>query len=299
MKLGPTSLKLIRVFLRKSDKKKHKAWPPKEAYRSLLDVDALGDGVFEHQIDVYYAPESIRKNVTLIDIHGGAYIYGDRKNNFGFASVFLDKGYDVVTLDYGHNDLRRHGCQDQVATLGKQLAYVAGHAEELGLNPRRFFLTGDSAGGHFALLLAEAACDPELEKRLGLDLGGIQIHGVAVSCPVYDLKRNVGTAMLSKSGKKMMFGPRYDDPSFVTDYSPREHLDSLHMPTFVISCAKDFLKQESLDLVADMKEKDMDVEFHFVDKDDSAIGHVFNVIDIHLDESKTANEATDLFFSRC
>ena len=103
MKLGSLALKMIVAYLKHGDKKTRKDRPLNGDFEIKSDIDALGDGRFDHQIDIIYAPKDKRLGKTLIDIHGGAYIYSYRKNNVSFASVFASKGYDVVLLDYPHN----------------------------------------------------------------------------------------------------------------------------------------------------------------------------------------------------
>lgn len=69
---------------------------------------------------------------------------GRRENNRAFVSVFLKEGYDVVLLEYRLNDGQRDV------------------SDELGLDKDCMFLTGDSAGGHLALYMAEGAEDRSL-----------------------------------------------------------------------------------------------------------------------------------------
>ena len=299
MKIGAFLLRVIMKGVGKMDAKKRDHWPRFNAYRHVFNIDALGDGEYLHGFDVYYAPEEIRNGIVLIDIHGGAYIYGDRKNNFGYASVFLAKGYDVVTLDYEHNDGKTIGVERQVETLCRQLAYLHNHAKELGLDPEKFCLLGDSAGGHFALLLAQLSLSPELREKLGVDLGGIRIHGVAVSCPVYDFKRALNTPMLSRSGRRAMFGPNFESEQLGDLYSPKTHAKLLTIPVFLTSCFNDFLNQDSLDLEADAKRIGMNLRFSFVENQDRSVGHVFNVIDFHLPDAIRVNDETDEFIKNC
>ena len=292
-------MRVILRMLAKEEKKRHVHWPDASQYQSLLDYEVVKDGAFEQKIDIYYAKkDSNRKNQVVIDIHGGAYLFGNRKHNFWYASFFLEKGYDVVLMDYRPNGHGR-GCLDQVHDLAAELCYLNKHAEELGLNKDAFFLTGDSAGGHYSLLMAEASCDIVLQQQLGIDLGGIAFRGVAVCCPVYDFVRCVNTERLSNRGKKFMYGPKYKDEAYVKLLSPKEHLSSLKIPLFLTSCHNDFIKEESLDLHKDALESGHDITYLFIENQDSAVGHVHNVIDLNHPESKTVNEAIASFFARC
>lgn len=299
MKIGPLGMKVLLHFLWKEEKKRRAFWPDPNAYRHQIDVDVLGDGIFEHKVDIYYANDGPnKKNKVLLDIHGGAYLFGNRKNNYGFASVFLEKGYDVVLLDYQPNGKRR-GCLDQFRSVAAELRYLWDHASELGLNQGGFYLMGDSAGGHFSLLLAEALGDAEYAKALGIDLDGIRIHGVAVCCPLYDFERGVHTEALNRAGKRFMFGPDYANPEFARLLSPRAHLSSLNIPLFLSTCRNDFIKQDSLDLNEEAMKASKDLTYVYIDAEDQRVQHVHNVTHFRDPESIEVNDAMDAFFSRC
>ena len=295
MKIGKFSLFLMTKYLRHSDNKVMRGWPSIDTYRHRVDVDALGDGDFFHQFDIFYANEGTHNGDTVIDIHGGAYIYGDRKNNFGFARIFLEKGYHVVLLDYPHNRGKRD-CLDQVGVLAKQLSYLYEHAEELGLNKNRFFLYGDSAGGHYALLLAELASNPEFQRQIGLKLPEISFLAIGLSCPVYNFRRTAHAPLLSKRGRDYMYGKRWNEESFVSALDASQHLEGLKTPVILSSCHNDFLKQESIDLDADAKSLGLDLEFHFLETEDMKVGHVHNVMHPELGESEQINEYVHRFF---
>lgn len=290
MKVGKLAEKLVRRALAKRDRKAMKTWPDKAPYRPLLDVDALHDAEFYHQLDVYHAPESVRKHRTVIMVHGGAYLLGSRKGSFRFAIYFLKRGYDVVCLDYEHNDGKR-GCLDQLMVLAAQIRYVVAASEELDVNADDMVLVGDSAGGHFALLLAELSCDLSFQQESGILLGGASFRGAVLHCPVYDLVRSTHSPVMSKSGLKYMFGPHYDDDEYHALLSPKVHLDSLKIPVFVSSCTNDFLKQETLDLKADCDHAGKPLTYLFIESDKREVAHVHNVISPELPETDKVNNA--------
>lgn len=283
----------VRLFYNRMTKKKEwppKDWPPQNKYRVKTDVDALGDGIFSHQLDLYYANDDVRKNRLLIDIHGGGYIANTRKFNYGFASVFLEEGYDVAVLDYPLND----GVQDvidQVRVLAKQLLFLRSHAEELEIGQDTFFLTGDSAGGHFALLLAEMAEDPSLSQQIaGVDLSGLSLKAVAVNCPVYNYIRVIEESPLNNRGKAALFGPSSLKEDHAALISPKTYIASLQTPVLVSSCREDFLRTHSEELVNDLKEAGRPPVFVFLDFIKPGVGHVHNVLSISLPESRYVNE---------
>lgn len=130
--------------------------------------------------DVFMPPEG-RTDLpgwgsTLIRIHGGAWIGGDK----GFANMlqvnkyFASRGYTVFDLQYGLTDLvtltlpalqARLGpaeligpytLDDMMRHLGEFTKYLAAHAAEYDLDLDSVFISGGSAGGQLSTALALA-----------------------------------------------------------------------------------------------------------------------------------------------
>ncbi len=294
MRIGSLAIRIIRRHLMKHDHHLHQDWP-KELYDRVRNVDALGDGQYDHQFSVVYAPEGKRLGRTLIDIHGGAYVYSYRDNNYGFANVFAQRGYDVVVLDYPHNN-KHQGVDEQVRVLAAQIAYMVAHRADLGLARGEYGLIGDSAGGHLALLMALANGDPEVQKKLGIDLSELKINGVALSCPVYDFEMAVYAPMLKNSARRMMFGPKFGDKEEIRRLSPKTYIETLKIPLYLNTCKNDFIGAQSQALLADLKKLGLKHIYRTFDTDDKNIDHVHNVTKISLKESIQVNDEIADFF---
>ena len=294
MRLGSLAIRIARHYLSRHDHHLHQDWP-KELYDRIRNVDALGDGKYEHQFSIVYAPESKRLGRTLIDIHGGAYVYSYRDNNFGFADFFAQRGYDVVLLDYPHNN-KNQGCDEQIRILAAELAYLAAHRGELGLGRGEYGIVGDSAGGHLALLLALANGDQTIQKELGIDLGELVFNGVALSCPVYDFEGVVYGPMLKNSARRFMFGPRFAEVNEIRRLSPKTYIESLKIPVYLNTCRNDFIGIQSQTLLKDLKRLNRTHTFRTFENDDKNVDHVHNVTKISLKESIIVNEEIAAFF---
>lgn len=295
MKVSVPQIRLLRLMLRKNDKKRQKKYVPETELKTLLNVDCMNDRVFSHMFDIYYAPAAVRKNRVIIDIHGGSYVYSDRKNNACFASVLAHMGYDVVTLDYPRNDGRQENIA-QIRILAKQLRYLYFHAAKLELNAKAMFLLGDSAGGHYALLLAEAAENPAIRRKLGLDMGAIYFNGLAVCSPVYDLVQTAAKASLTHAAKRWLFGPSWGDEIYLADISPRTYYRELNTPLFLSTCTRDFIREQSMLLKEDADANKKEITFFDETSPNKDVVHVYNVIDVTLPESKKVNAKIIEFF---
>ena len=297
MKLSLFAIKWLARSLTKAHLKQVKTYPDDSKYRAIKDIPYVDEADDLHRFNIYYAEEGKRLNRTLVDIHGGAYIFMDRSGNYLFAKEFLDAGYDVVTIDYPHNNGKLDS-KEQLRCIGIALSFLASKADEYHM-ATPFYLTGDSAGGHFALLVAEAMGRKDIQEKVGFSLGDFQAKAVAVNCPVYDYVGTAATPLLSKRARKFMFGPRYDDKEYVTSISPKTYLSELKIPLFYSSAKHDMLFEEFKKLSEDVHALSLDkAESIFIESDDKAVGHVHNVTDPSHPESKKVNDRMLEFFEK-
>ena len=263
-------------------------------YDGKIDIPYVDNASTEQMLDIFYATDVVRKNAVLVDFHGGFYVAGQKEGNRAFASAFLKEGFDVVLVSYRLND-GKLDVSDELADCAAAADYVTLHAEELGLNKDRMFVTGDSAGGHLALYIAEGSQDhtlpvhPEHFKPLG----------ALLNCPAYDFAAYSDAEMYAKSFKEWFLGPKYEDKEWMTSMSPRTHLGSYSGPLFVSTCTNDFIRGESLKLKADCEAIGLPLTFVDIESDDKKVAHVHNVTSIDLPESQQVNAAMVDFMMNC
>ena len=255
-----------------------------DSLEKKLSVPYVDGGTSEQVMDIYYAAPDVRKDAVLIDIHGGFYVAGKRENNRGFASVFLREGYDVVLLEYRVND-GTTDVSDELADCAAALDYLAVHSRELHLNKDRMFLTGDSAGGHLALYMAEASEDASLPIRPK----SFRTRGVMLNCPAYDFASFADGSGFSKGALAWFIGPRYKDRPYLETISPRTFIGSYSGPLFVSTCTNDFIRSQALLVKSDCDSMGRKVDFVDIESQDRRVGHVHNVTSLDLPESREVN----------
>ncbi len=289
MKLGKGIVNWLYGHSYRGALRRRKHYPPHGEFKETINIPYIEGNVNpQHSFDVYLANEN-RNNICLIDIHGGSYIFGEHLDNYPFCYYFVKRGFDAVNIDYEVNDGSRD-IRDSISDIVKCLNYVFSHLKELGLENDKFVIAGDSAGGHFALLMSELFNDEKYAAELGYSLPKVKIMACAVNCPVYDFA-SLKDGWLSNSGAKRMFGPNHKDPKYFSELCPRLHIDSLKMPVFVSTCAKDFLRSHTLLLKKDMEEKGHPFSFIDIASKRKGIGHVHNVLHIEYEESIQVNDA--------
>ena len=295
MKLGRFVVNILRFRLIHYNVLRKKRFKEYESFAFKLDEPFIDDGHKNHQMDIFLAEKEKRNNICVIDIHGGAYVFGGHRDNLPFAYKLYENGFDVIAVDYIANNGKRY-TKDSIDDLYACIKYIFAHLKDYHLENDRFVITGDSAGGHFALLLAEAADDEEFAKQLGYDFEGIKFDVVLVNCPVFDFV-NIGNDMLSKSGKKRMFGLNAEDDTVRALISPKEHFSSLKTPLFVSTCKQDFLRSESMMLRTYLDDFKYPSRFVDINSDAKWIDHVHNVLRPYLKESiQVNNEMMDFIY---
>ena len=269
----------------------------KVAYADSLEkrigLPYVQDGDPAQVLDIYYAIDSVRKDAVLVDIHGGFYVAGRRENKRRFASFFLKEGFDVVLIEYRLNDGTRD-VADELADCAAGLDYLATHARELGLNPDRMFLTGDSAGGHLALYMAEGIENKSMPIRPKV----FRSRGVLLNCPAYDFAMFPEVEALSQSAIAWFVGPRYKDKELMQTLSPRTYIGTYSGPLFLSTCKRDFIRSESMLLKADCDSLSRPLDFVDIDSNDRRVRHVHNVSNPHLPESQEVNSRMAAFMDK-
>jgi acetyl esterase/lipase len=117
----------------------------------------------EQLLDLYLPDEKADAPLPLIIyVHGGSWSMGTR--NFGaleFVCKLLDFGYAVMTMDY--RLAPKAVFPEFLFDVKTSVRWARANAAKYGLDPDKFGMVGDSAGGHLALMMAFTAGHPEYE----------------------------------------------------------------------------------------------------------------------------------------
>ena len=294
MRFGRLSLNFLKSYMLKVIRKRRKTYPP-HSFEEFINIPFINDDNVCHSYDVYLARKENRKNCCVIDIHGGAYIFNEHQDNYPFAHILLEKGYDVVLLDYEPNDGNKD-TSDLFKDVVAGYNHLVSHLKDYGLENDKFVIAGDSAGGHFALLLSELIKAKESPSFIDIRPLDINLIGTVLNCPVYDFG-NINKGPLTKGGLHRMLGPRYNDGEWLNKLSPRTYISTYKLPIFLSTCKNDFIREQSMILYNDIKDRD---NFSFVDinSDNKEVDHVHNVVKTKLKESIEVNDAIDSFINK-
>jgi len=127
----------------------------------IRDVAYLEDAGRAHRLDVYRKAKASSKALApvLLYFHGGAWVMGDkREQGIPMLEYLAERGYVCVTANYALSPKARW--PRHVLDCKLALAWVKANIAAYGGDPDLVFVSGCSAGGHLAALLALTANDP-------------------------------------------------------------------------------------------------------------------------------------------
>lgn len=127
----------------------------------------------------------------IFNIHGGGFLRGDKDHpGLEYYSYFVDRGYALVSPQYGFI-CDGFSAFDMVDQLTKAFDYVRANATKWGMDPKRIFVSGQSAGGHLALMLAYTLNSPVCGGWRTCGIKGVyNQYGVATPIPLPEGKRD-------------------------------------------------------------------------------------------------------------
>ena len=115
--------------------------------------------------DVFTPPSNPQNAPAILLIHGGAWKYGDRKQLRGYGFLIGREGYVCVATEYRLSEEAQWPAP--LHDIKAALRWMRANAAELGIDPKRIAVSGNSSGGHLALLAAGTQNRKEFEGNGG------------------------------------------------------------------------------------------------------------------------------------
>ena len=141
-------------------------------------------------LDVFY-PSSIKntdkKLPTVVWIHGGGWISGNKNNVENYLKILAGKGYVTVSINYTIAPEAKY--PTPVIQTSEALRYLNKNANQLHIDKNQFVLAGDSAGSQIAAQTATIITNPSYSKLVDIPppLKASQLVGMLLNCGAYDI----------------------------------------------------------------------------------------------------------------
>jgi acetyl esterase/lipase len=239
--------------------------------------------------------------VTVVWIHGGAYISGSKDQIANYARVLAGRGFAVVGVTYSIAP----GSQYPVPLhqVNAALGHLRAQAAGLGIDASRLVLAGDSAGAHLSAQLANAIRVPAYAQRVAIQpsIPADTLAGVALFCGPYgidgmDLSGDFGsfmrTVIWAYLGEK-----NFEDDPRLDAFTVTRHVTAAFPPAFISVGNIDPLAPQSYALAEALKARGAQVDTLFFPADHApALNHEYQ-FNLDSDAGKLALERLVTFLN--
>ena len=187
----------------------------------LKDI-SYGSAGMMHSLDIYRPEMRPAEGCpVLLQIHGGAWVMGSKdREALPLLYYMASKGWICVTINYRLSP--SVGFPTHLEDCKRALAWVKTEGRQYGINPEFVAVTGGSAGGHLASLLATTQNDPELQKDFpDVDTS---VHAAVSLYGVYDVMGDYHSSsrdlMANHIHKKVIYQSPKESPALWKLASP-------------------------------------------------------------------------------
>lgn len=192
------------------------------------------------------------KAPVLAVISGGGWQVQSREAILSMYAASIEQlrqaGVSVVSFDYRvTSQFPNATAAEEVGDALDAISYLHSHCQELNIDPNQIILTGHSAGGHIALLMAYAP--RELFPTEYPDPGISYVGCVPVSAPCFLYPSDSCPETLRMDYNYIFPGGVYDD-KLAHLWSPNEYITAGCPPTLYVHGASDDLVPDNNSLLS-------------------------------------------------
>ena len=267
---------IVRTLFTIGDLKRDLGWVPPTDVEAVENI-SYGSCDKWHLLDLYRPKDAEGKLPVLLNIHGGAWVYGDKKVYAPYCMYLATQGFAVVNASY--RLAPKHTFPAPLEDVGAMVEWVVDHAEEYGLDVSNLFFVGDSAGAH----LATAYTAIQLNEAYAKSFPGIKVDerfipkGLLLNCGVFDIEvewKKQGRALTPFLTDLLGEKPTVES---VKQMSPAQFITSDFPSVHLTTSNGDFLRKHSYRLKEVLEKKSVEVVFKEYGEKKKPQGHVFHL----------------------
>lgn len=201
------------------------------------------DGHRRHRLDIYRPHERVVRAPVLVQIHGGAWQFGNKEAQGQPLMRFLAaRGWIAVAINYRLCPRERFPAP--LVDCKRAVAWVREHVASYGGDPSFIAVTGGSAGAHLATLVALTANRPELQPGFAAEdtsvAACVPFYGVYDFLDREQVRNDRGKMTAWLQAKVMPCDPR-EDPQLWDVASPLAQVHERAPPFFLLHGTYDSL----------------------------------------------------------
>ncbi len=246
----------------------------------------------DHLLDVYFPQGTAQALPTIVSIHGGGYVYGNKEIYRRYGMDMARRGFAFVNFNYRLAPKWRF--PTPLWDTNAVLEWVCKNAERYHLDPSRIILIGDSAGAQLASQYAAIATNPDYAALFHMQVPEITIRALGLNCGMYDTLAYAG-------GKRSGLALDYLGREIPAEDARLDVLSAIgenYPPAYITTACHDFLRANAEPMYELLVSKGIAAEWKcYGSEEDKGVGHVFHVTITHP-EAITCNDDATAFFKK-
>lgn len=245
-------------------------------------------------LDVYRPAGAAPKLPVIVSVHGGGWVYGDKKLYSHYCVSLAQRGFVVVNFSYRLSPQNKFPCHLEDTAM--VFNWVKKNATRYGMDRENIFAVGDSAGGHILALFCAMCTNPEYASKFEFKAPENFVpKAIALNCAVLDIEAAkdgmAGTTV--KLMKDVM--PKDKMEEYLQLANPIAHVNEKFPPCFIMTSNEDFLKTQPDSFKKKLDACGVPYEYKLYGSNLHSLGHVFH-LDMRNETGKLCNDEQCAYF---
>lgn len=193
-------------------------------------------------LDIYRPKRAAKKVLpVIVSVHGGGWIYGDKKLYSFYCMELARRGFAVVNFTY--RLAPEHKFPAALEDTNNVFKWILKNSSEQHLDAKNIFATGDSAGANYLATYAAICTNKGFAKNFGFGIPAkLKLNALYLNCGMYDFTSFPKTLNM-KGACGALFEKNGTRQELVLA-SPIFHATENFPPTFFVTAEEDFLREQ-------------------------------------------------------
>lgn len=296
----------IRTNWEIADKKRDENLKIPENIKAYYDIPY---GLYEKYGELNLLDIYVQKNVdtiqpTIVNVHGGAWVYGSKEVYKFYCMSLAERGFTVVNINY--RLAPEHIFPAPLEDLNNVLRLIAEKGEEYYIDKNNVILVGDSAGAQIVSHYAGLFTNPDFMKLFGYLRPAVSIRALGLNCGLYDARAALvdikDDMFMNYAGIAVDINTNTEIKTILDEkielFDLFKYINSNYPPSFIMTTECDFLKPMAEPMYKHLLKNGVKAYYKvYGAKDKPEIGHVFH-INCNLKEAVVCNDEECEFFRK-
>lgn len=284
----------IRVNWAISDAKRDEGLTTPDEIKRFDDI-SYGPFGTENLMDIYVRKDVNKSQATIVNIHGGGWVYGNKEIYQFYCMSLAMRGFTVVNINYRLAPENRFPAA--VEDINQVMTFLEKNGADYFVDKDQLIMVGDSAGGQLVSHYATILTSPEFAELFDLKLPNVTVKAVGLNCGEYDGRtralegHSVFAEYLGYVGKEV-------PEDVLNKVDALKYMTKDFPPAFIMSAENDFLRDGVEPMYKHLTGLGVACEKKiYGTKEQEEIAHVFHV-NCKLEEARKCNDDECTFFRK-